>query len=172
MADYKLYVKNGDFEFSAEGPEAMVLRDLEMWKALAFDPQNKPTERSEGAYQGRTMENETDPSDLSRIFVSDEKKGTVSLKLFPRSEDKNPASLLLLLLGFRQLLQKDEVMVTELKAALKQSGCVIDRIDDIAGKSLSSGLINKGGRGKGGRYSLTNAGVRAAQELIFATLQQ
>ena len=118
------------------------------------------------------MENETDPSDLSRIFVSDEKKGTVSLKLFPRSEDKNPASLLLLLLGFRQLLQKDEVMVTELKAALKQSGCVIDRIDDIAGKSLSSGLINKGGRGKGGRYSLTNAGVRAAQELIFATLQQ
>jgi hypothetical protein len=167
--NYRLYVKSGDFEFEGEGAREHILQDLAMWREVAHKSNGSRIAQAEldQAPAGETILSQPD---VDRVFEIDTKKKIVSLKLFPRSEDKNGASFLLVLYGYRRFFELGEVPVTLLKVSLKQSGCVVDRIDDVASKPLKAGLANKGGRGKGGRYSITNTGSRAAELLISGLL--
>jgi hypothetical protein len=65
---------------------------------------------------------------------------------------------MLILLGYKLLKQQDEVLVTTLKDAMEKTGFNIDRVDRLTDSYIDKGLILKGGKGKGGKYSLTNSG--------------
>ena len=49
---------------------------------------------------------------------------------------------------------------------MRQSGCLVQRVDQVAAKYVRQGFLNKGGMGKGGRYSLTNSGVEKATAIL------
>ncbi len=166
MEPYKLNIKVGPHEFHGEGAEESVRRDFEEWKSLISTAEaskagtNKFTNTAPEAGAG-----EIDQQQLSKLFINDEKKSLVSLKLLPQTDDRDGDALLLILLGFKLIRQQEEVSVTDLTPALKQSGCTGDRVDRIASRALSQNLLHKGGRAKGSRYSLTNSGIEYAKNL-------
>jgi hypothetical protein len=168
MDSYKLHLKIGPHEFSAEGPTEVVKQDFELWKSMIKDlpaqpttpatpQQNSATPQSSGALAKEQIE---------RVYIVDEKRDMLSLRVLPRSDDRYADALLLVLLGHKIIKGADETMVTQLKPALRQSGCMIDRIDQIAAKYVRQGFLNKGGMGKGGRYSLTNSGTEKAITIL------
>lgn len=173
MDIYKLHIKIGPHEFNGEGPEESVKNAFEDWKSLIGDlPRGNLTLPSTTASSpmGATTPLVLESEQLVRLFVTDDKRGLVSLRILPRGENREQDAVLLILLGFKRVKDQDEVLVTQLKPALKQSGCNVARVDSVVAKYLRDGLINKGGMGKGGRYSLTNSGAEKAISLASGLL--
>ena len=171
---YKLQLKIGPHEFFAEGPVDIVKKDFELWKAMiqqvpvaraaASDQDGKPPFPASNGNVLPTREQ------VDKLYLFDEKRGMVTLRILPRSKDRNADGLVLLVLGYRIMMNMDEVMVTLLRPSLRQSGCTVDRVDQVASKYVRHGFLNKGGRGKGGKYSLTNSGLEKARALVTALL--
>lgn len=173
----KLHVKVGDSEFNAEGTREDVQRQFELFRDLVANrgtatptdaPPPSPADQKGG--DGEST-NGTDPSTLSseeasRVFQVDRKGKLVTLRVLPTGSRRAVESALLLLLGFQELLNKEEVLVGQLKDALQQSGLQPDRIDRIMAPHLRDGLVRKGGRGPGGRYRLSNTGQAEAERLV------
>lgn len=178
MDTYKLHIKVGEHEFNGEGPEESIKRDFELWKELISIPVKAAPDQpnTSVAFGGAAASISTsqltdaDIDQLSRIFLSDDKRNLVTLRALPRTDNRDSDSMLLILYGYLNMRQQHEVTVTQLKSALRQSGCMVDRVDRVASKARSSGWINKGGLGKGGRYSLTNAGIDAAKAKVQTML--
>jgi hypothetical protein len=172
--DYKLQLKIGPNEFFAEGPLDIVKRDFDLWKAMIGElPVAPPASVDEKSKQLLLGSGDNAPplrEHADRLYSYDEKQAIVTLRILPRSEDRNAEALVLLLLGFRTFMNMDEVPVTLLRSALRQSGCTVDRVDQVAGRFVRKGFVNKGGRAKGGRYSLTNSGLEKARTLLTALL--
>jgi hypothetical protein len=168
MDSYKLQVKVGEHEFSSEGPVESVKEAFEAWKELISLPSpgqlrtNKERINGFELSAGYTL----DTDQLNRIFHYDSAKDLISVKIFPRGDDRNRDTLLMILYGYKTLKTQHEVLATKLTPAMKQSGCKIDRLDRIASRYINQGLINKGGMGKSGHYSLTNTGMVRAVEII------
>jgi hypothetical protein len=175
MDTYKLQLRIGPHEFCAEGPVNDVRQDFDMWKRMIQDFPNQTTVSPVDMPQTQntpTWVQDGLPirSEVERLYLADEKRGIVSLRILPRSEERNAEALLLVLLGYRVMLGAEEVAVTSLRPALKQSGCSVDRVDSIAEKNVRRGILNKGGRGKGGKYSLTNSGIERARGIATELL--
>ena len=77
-------------------------------------------------------------------------------------------ALLLLLYGYAQLRNQDQVLGTQLLRAAKQSGLNLERVDRALSKHES--LLLKGGARKGTKYSLNNQGRTRAVEIMKAML--
>jgi hypothetical protein len=167
MAMYRLNMKVGEHEFHGEGSEDSVKRDFEEWKTLLSTTRvaHSP-EVSQGGKRGE--DRDIDPNQL---FVVDEQSRLVSLRAIPRGDDRDREAFLLILYGFKSLVGEEAVLVTQLKRAMRQTGCPVDRIDRIAAKYLVAGLVNKAGMNKGGRYSLTNRGLETAVSLAGTLLR-
>jgi hypothetical protein len=169
MNTYRLDMKIGEHEFHGAGAQEAVERDFREWKALIASHAHTPARQSHSLWSKAAP---GDPADeLFDLFVRDENAGLVSLKALPRGEDRDRDALLLILYGFKTLLGEDLVRVTQLKRALKQTGCSVDRIDRVAAKYIEAGYVNKSGMNKGGRYSLTNRGVEYATSVASGLLQ-
>ena len=167
MEPYKLNVKVAEHEFNGEGAEESVRRDFEAWRELiAMLPSRIATPSK--AEANKTAATPNDPTEqlLSRAFDFDERKGLLTVRALPRTQEREADTLLLVLLGYKLLAKQEEVMVTTLKWALEQSGCTVDRVDRIASKPLNARHILKGGNAKGSRFSLTNPGVSRAKDLL------
>lgn len=172
MEPYKLHLKIGVHEFSAEGPVEVVKQDFELWKSLI---QEAPTQtvahqasnEQDGKLTGNT--NSLTKEEIDKVYLLDERRDMLSLRILPRSDDRYADSLLLVMFGYKVTKGTDEVMVTQIKSSMRQSGCMVERIDQVAAKYVRQGFLNKGGMGKGGRYSLTNSGAEKAAA-IFNTL--
>jgi hypothetical protein len=168
MEGYKLHLKVGPHEFSAEGPAEIVKQDFELWKGLISELPAQSA-RSASAERDAKAAPSTDSlaaEQIEKIYLRDDKRDLLSLRILPRSDDRDADALLLIILGYKITKQVDEVVVTQLKPAMRQSGCMVDRLDQVAGKYVRQGLLNKGGVGKGGRYSLTNSGLEKALGLM------
>ncbi|MGB8985663.1 MAG: hypothetical protein WCC37_03430 [Candidatus Sulfotelmatobacter sp.] len=164
METYKLHIKIGQHEFQGEGPEETVKKSFEDWKFLMSSLPAAEISKPAAA-QSQVVNGSMTPRDgdlLAKMFVLDEKRGLVTLRILPRGDDREADAALLVLFGFHEMKAQDEVLVTQLKPALKQSGCNINRVDAVVAKYQREGLINKGGSGKGGKYSLTNSGLEKA----------
>jgi hypothetical protein len=168
MDSYKLHLKIGPHEFSAEGPVDVVKQDFELWNSMIRDLPAQPTPPAAPEQNNAAAINNGAPAkdQIEKVYVVDERRDMLSLRVLPRSDDRYADALLLLLLGHKIIKGADETMVTQLKPALRQSGCMIDRIDQIAAKYVRQGFLNKGGMGKGGRYSLTNSGAEKAIAIL------
>ena len=71
-----------------------------------------------------------------------------------------------LLFGHKRLREEEDIPVTVLTEALKQSGCPVKRLDRILTIYTKDHSVLRSGRGKGGKYRLTNLGLKKAEALV------
>jgi hypothetical protein len=178
MDTYKLRIKIGNHEFEAEGPVEVVKEQFESWKGLLGLSPAKGTDSPAAALSGNsvtriteihTPEGITTPLD---VFDHDDKRKLVTLRVHPTSEDRDADAALLVLYGYKEIEAKDEVPVTKLKDALEVSGLRPDRVDRTLAPHMREGLILKAGRGKGGKYRLTNTGYARAQQMVYELFEK
>jgi hypothetical protein len=178
---HKLHIKIGQVEFNAEGTESTVneqfKRFLEVVSAVGLnlpDP-SRSTSPPSPPIVGDAVDNgnkggqqlpapsDIDRGTLDRLFAVDP-NGVVSLKLLPKTDNRNTDALVMILYGFRVLKQQHDVPASSLVAAAKQSGVNIDRVDRTL--AVRDDLFQKGGSRKGSRYALNNQGALHAEQLV------
>ncbi len=177
MDAYRLRVKVGPHEFEAEGPKEEVTAQFEAWKSLISSlppvPPIKDPPHPPASPDATRNQVEGPPRDkLLTVFSLDDKRGLVTLRALPTGDRRYSDAILLILYGYRRLRDQDELLVTQLKAALSSSGLTPPRIDRIAEPDRQGGLLIKSGAGKGGKYRLTNRGFNQAGEMVTAMLGQ
>jgi len=173
---YKLHIKIGVHEFRGEGPEESVRRDFEEWKSFiaslpvsTFENSHSATSANNGSSGGGfNVADSISEERLDRIYVVDTKLRLVSLRVHPRTADRNRDAILLILFGYSRKFGQDDVAVGQIKQAMRQTGIKIERVDKVAAKYIDEGYLDKGGIGKGSRYSLTNSGIAKVYELLEA----
>lgn len=160
--NYTLRVKIGDAEFDADGPEATVKEAYQLFLDTI------KTTGTASAPKDKTFR-DPDPVDhslLDRAFKLDEKREVVSLKFQPSTEgDQQKAdAAILLIYGFQQLLNLENVRITKLNEGLRQTGLTQKRMDGFIG--VHKGLYIKSGQRAGSRYALTNSGDEWAENAL------
>jgi len=173
---YKVQVKLGGCEFQAEGPQDVVKEDFLLFldavkmqstsRGPAATPVSSPINESpqNGLPGGRTLSDEA----LSRVFMVDA-DGQVSLRILPRTQQREADSLLVLLYGFRFLVNQMDVLVGRLRRAAETSGLTLDRVDRALIPHVE--LLTKGGQRVGSRWGLNNRGIVRAEEIISGMLE-
>lgn len=178
---YKLHVKSGAFEFSAEGPEKSVKDDFEKFRRdfLSREESNAVTEekqpktdqsrKSEAGIgsHGKQPANNSGKVPIDplhdKTFLCDE--SGVSLRTLPNTGDKQDQdSLLLLIYGIQVLKNQRQAGSVELGKAIRQSGIKIDRLS-VSLNALDS-FVQKGGQRRSTRYVLNNQGIIKAKEIM------
>jgi hypothetical protein len=169
---------NGN-EFNAEGDSELVRELFKEWKQLLA--QQKPTEPKPLIVSPK-------PSRLSHaveeikgrdgklslpwdIFQVDDKRKTIALLVNPSGETGHADAVLLVLYGFKQSWDMDEVKVTTLKKCLAVSGLRPDRIDRTMSPYVPQ-FVFKTGRGPGSKYRLTTPGFERADGLARSLFEQ
>lgn len=178
MADYKLHIKVGEHEFNGEGPEKSVRDDYAEWKSLIELISTQPTRKEDKPHQpfsnggppdaGNKVDKKVDNEQLANVYLVDPKQKLVSLKVHPHTTDRDRDAMLLIIHGYLQMLEQQDVPVGQIKQGMRQTGIRVDRVDKVAFKYVNAGYLSKGGSGKGSRYRITNSGVAKANELIKA----
>lgn len=181
MADpYKLRVKLGAHEFEAEGTEDAVKEQFNAWKDLISTlsqttrpagPSVPPVSRLHDVVEEvRTKDGfNTQTWD---IFICDDKRKLITLKVNPSGETRDPDAALLVMYGYKRAFQMDEVKVGRLKEALAVSGLRPDRMDRTLSDYIAKGFLLKTGRGPGGKYRLTTTGYDRADALAKNLFEQ
>lgn len=173
MENYRLRIKIGDCEFEAEGSQEIVERQFSEFKELLKSPPVSNHQESNnnggGANEGNAPKLITPvffaTNQYWKTFKFDEKRNLLSLSIKPMGDAAQADAILLLLFGYKFLKEQDEVIVTQLKDGLEQSGFSVNRIDRVIAPYVRSLFVIKTGKAKGGRYRLTNSGTTKAQTL-------
>jgi hypothetical protein len=167
---FKLRVKLAAHEFEAEGTPDLVTGHFETFPTLVIRMEvaaNEGTVDREGLWSAapprrpRSAKPKETPHVPPFIRV-DQQTNALSLRMLPSGGNPPADAALLLLLGHQQIHGKDDIPVTDLTEALKQSGCPVRRLDRALSIHLRDHSVVKSGRGKGGRYRLTNLGIKKA----------
>ena len=103
---------------------------------------------------------------LATLFRVSAQTQLLSLRQPPGGKYPEADAVLLLLLGHKRLRNEEDVPVTVLTEALKQSGCPAKRLDRILTIYTKDHSVLRSGRGKGGKYRLTNLGLQKAESMI------
>jgi hypothetical protein len=176
MNPYKLSVKVGSAEFSAEGPEAAVKEQFAAFLEIVSsqpvagtkpaDAKRLPADTPEVpsvVIGNGTFEPGVDRSCLDEAYIVDS-KGLVSLRTLPPTEDRQADTLILLMYGHRALRQQPNVSADALINGARQSGLTLDRLDRVLGGYTH--LHRKGGVRRGTRYTLNNPGIAHAEGIL------
>ena len=164
---FKLRVKLAGHEFEAEGAADLVIGHFEAFRTLVMGLGAAPHTVSAGR-EGRATISEAGrakPYEAGQVppFIRiDQQTNALSLCVLPSGGNSSGDAALLLLLGHKQIHGKVDVPVTDLTEALKQSGSPGRRLDRALSVHLRDHSVVKSGRGKGGRYRLTNLGIKKA----------
>ena len=165
-ASTKIKLKIGEHEFEAEGPTDVVQAQLEIFRAIldGFPEANLSFGRL-----GATVEESKRsglPSEAAHVPVGEIMSAdgrVVSLTALPQTVEE---SVLLLMLGQRDLRNNNTVTGQEIGDGLNQSGKPAARVDRVMEKHMRDALVLKVGLGRATRYRLTNQGLNKA--LIIA----
>jgi hypothetical protein len=172
---FKLRVKIDGQEFEAEGPAELVQGQFETFRAMMQEtprranaglPRQKGTDLPALSEQTRGTEAPTHREGLADLFRMAPQPHPLSLRQLPTGTSPEADAVLLLLFGYQRLRNEDDVPATTLNASLAQSGCRTTRLDRILKVYLNARSIVRTGRGKGGRYRLTNVGLQKAESLL------
>lgn len=178
MEEHKVKIKIGNSEFEAQGPKELVEKQFQAFmkavekrpqalEPLAADQRVDPAgEKSLGDATGKEEQQL-----LERLFLTDPKKRSLSIKFLPEGKTKIQDSLMLLLYGYQNILNHDSVTAVKLSESLKKSGIILSRLDRPIGPYISKGYILRGGRARATRYSLTNTGNNYAHNIISELLK-
>lgn len=186
---YKVQVRLGQAEFSAEGPEATVREQLASFLQIAsIHPASSQDQVGQANGNGHTngngkhveapmipapssgQEKWVDTRNNGRLFSEDQRNGLISVRVLPKTEEREADTLLLILFGFLTIKNQIEVKASVLLKSAQQSGVnSVSRIDTILDKYAS--LVRRGGIKRGSWYALTNPGIAHGEKLakeIFA----
>lgn len=177
MNTYKLRIKIGSNEFEAEGDKESVMAQFDIFKELVSRdfPQVTPpiNEISDPTIQNGTANKTSTENALEFLFNNDVKRHIISLKVMPAKGKRHIMdAVLLTLLGYKLIRNEEQILGTQIKASLRQSGIIQDRIDRKIEGDIKEGLILKSGLKKGSKYMLTNKGVAEAEYLMNSILKQ
>jgi hypothetical protein len=154
---HKIKVKLGDAEFEAEGTEDTVQAQYDQFLAVL--------EKSGGAAKPKTTARPASEDDASLARIFDVRQdGTLSFRVHPPDTIDGSDALALLLLGYRRLGTKENVLSTQLQKSARQSGLGEQRIDQLAQPHIPR-FILRGGQRKGTTYTLTTQGISRAWEV-------
>jgi hypothetical protein len=174
---YKLQVKIGPAEFSAEGPEATVKEAYQAFlDAIKTEPNRFVASKAftgiASTLAGMAGVSASVTSDtplplkmsyeLLGIFKED--GDTLSLRHLPPTPNKIADAAIILLYGYKQMKGLEDVPVMRLNESLRRSGLNLSRLDREIGVNQS--LFRKGGQKNGARYSLNNLGVQQAERWL------
>ena len=173
---FKLKVKIGAQEFEAEGPSDLVTRQFEAFRLLIQGAGLVAGERPTHP-EGSRLRDSTTPQEpalhadhrdanLATLFRVSPQTQLLSLRQPPGGKYPEADAVLLLLLGHKRLRNEEDVPVTLLTEALKQSGCPVKRLDRILTVYIKDHSVVRFGRGKGGKYRLTNLGLKKAEMML------
>jgi hypothetical protein len=181
---YKVSVRLGQAEFSAEGPEDTVREQLAHFFIAATQPLpiHVTAAKNGGASNGHgddgthvtppaaadrtaptaaAVATAVPPEVVARLFKEDQ-NGFLSLRTLPKTERRNADALLLLMWGYLIRKSQDEVRARELIAGMRQSGVTnLNRVDETLEKYDQ--LVTSGGVRAGKWYRLTNPGIETAE---------
>jgi hypothetical protein len=167
---HRIKIKLGDAEFEAEGAEDKVQAQYEQFLAAmerAGAQPAKPKPRVGDAQHGGGGGAAGGNSDqLGRIFEF-RQDGLIVFRVHPPETMDQADVLALLLLGYRKLGDKNNVLSTQLSRSARQSGLGDVRIDLMAQPHIPR-FILRGGQRKGTTYTLTTQGETRAQEVAAA----
>jgi hypothetical protein len=172
---FKLKVKIDGQEFEAEGLPDLVTRQFEAFRLMIQGAGLVTGERAIYSEGRRPL----DPTphepiaqaghrdvDLVKLFRISPQTQLLSLRQPPVGRYPEADAILLLLLGHKRLRHEEDVPVTVLTEALKQSGCRVKRLDRILTVYTKDHSVVRSGRGKGGKYRLTNLGLKKAELMV------
>jgi len=174
---FKLKVKIDGQEFEAEGLPDLVTRQFEAFRLMIQGAglglvTGERSLHLEGRRPLDPTPQEPIPQashrdvDLVKLFRVSPQTQLLSLRQPPGSKYPEADAVLLLLLGHKQLRNEEDVPVTVLTEALKQSGCRVKRLDRILTVYTKDHSVVRSGRGKGGKYRLTNLGLKKAELMV------
>ncbi len=156
--------------FEADGNPDAVFKARDHWLESNKTLIAQLTQKKGSSKPVKHDENQSDSSsgdreDESGLFRKDD-KGNLSLKgIFP--EDGRVAdAALLLLYGYKQIQEADEIFAVRLKSNLKDSGyTTLGRLDREMAKLKNQGFVNPFGEKRSRKYRITGQGIRRGKEL-------
>ena len=184
MDKLKLRVKASDYELEAEGSRDFLNEQYEAFKQLLEDVAQKPvvSKSREKIDIPSSRESETPPlpgdktdvpgrsqaKSFQKLLVWNERTQRVTSTVLPDGPTRIADTVLLLLLGYRELRGLGQVSALLLNQGLRSTGFDDFRLDREMAPYLKARLILRSGVGKGSRYRLTTRGMKKAQELVQA----
>lgn len=176
---HRIKASIGGSQFEADGTDGTVTALFQAWVAAVSQSGSAGNGHAPAPINGSipaTSNPAGEPVHADTVFRVDEKRNIVSLNGHPPAgEHRDADAALMVLYGFRRLLQQDEVMVGRLKGSLADSGLAQreTRIDRVLGDYVTSNFVHKVGRsGPGAKYRLTNTGHARAEALVRGVAEQ
>lgn len=188
MDKLKLRVKASDYELEAEGSRDFLNEQYEAFKQLldavtqksvVSGARGKIDFSSSRELRVAPLPGEktgvlpnTQAKSFQKLLVWDDRTQRVKVAALPDSPTRIADTVLLLLLGYRELRGVSQVSALDLNQGLRSAGFDDFRLDREMAPYLKARLVLRSGVGKGSRYRLTTRGVKQAQELVqtLATL--
>ena len=182
MERLKLRIKLRDCEFEADGSQAFVNEQFKAFRQLIADMTQKsvvsalrdkadivssrePLPPTPFPDKPLLPENSPDAS-FQKLLAWDNRTQQVTCVVLPEGPSRTANTVLLLLLGHRELRGSGEISALALNQGLKTAGFSQFRLDRIMAPYLKDLLVLRSGVGKGRRYRLTTRGLEKAQDLV------
>ncbi len=182
MDKLKLRVKASDYELEAEGSRDFLNEQYEAFRRLLDDAAQKSVKSGADAKNDFPSPRDSQRSPLpgektdgpgrshaksfQKLLVWDDLTQQVRSMALPEGSSKIADTVLLLLLGYRELQGLSQISALILNQGLRSAGFEDFRLDREMAPYLKARLVLRSGVGKGSRYRLTTRGVKQAQELI------
>ncbi|MCY3729102.1 MAG: hypothetical protein OXF97_08935 [Nitrospira sp.] len=182
MDKLRLRVKASDYELEAEGSRDFLNEQYEAFRRLLEDAAQKPVaskSREEVDFPS-SRDSQVPPlpdektgvpgkspaKSFQKLLVWDDRTQRVKITVLPDGPMRIADTVLLLLLGYRELRGLSQVSALDLNQGLRSAGFEDFRLDREMASYLKVKLVLRSGIGKGSRYRLTTRGVKQANELI------
>ena len=182
MDNSRLRVKASDYELEAEGSQDFVREQYEAFRRLLGDVPGKSAVPKSRGTAGRSSSPQAPASPLpgkktdvpaksetktvQKLLVWDNRTQQVKLTVIPDGPMRIADTVLLLLLGYRELRGAGQVSALNLNQGLSAAGFDDLRLDREMAPYVKARLVLRSGVGKGSRYRLTTRGVKQANELV------
>ena len=182
MDKLKLRVKASDYELEAEGSRDFLNEQYEAFKQLLEDVTQKPVasrsrekidipsqraSKTPPLPEKKTVEPlNSQTKSFQKLLVWNDRTQRVKSTVLPDGPTRIADTVLLLLLGYRELRGLNQISALLLNQGLKSAGLDDYRLDREMSPYLKAKLVLRSGVGKGTRYRLTTRGVKRAHELV------
>ena len=182
MDKLKLRVKASDYELEAEGSRDFLNEQYEAFKQLLEDVAQKQVVSKSREKDDFSSSRESQVSPLpddktdvpqnsqvksfQKLLVWNDRSQRVTSTVLPDGPTRIADTVLLLLLGYRELRGLSQTSALLLNQGLRSAGLDDFRLDREMAPYLKAKLVLRSGVGKGGRYRLTTRGVEKAQDLV------
>lgn len=179
MDNLRLRVKASEYELEAEGGRDFIRQQYEAFRQLLENVAQKtvPTDSFDCSTSSQlpasplpdkkiAVRRSSQVGTFRKLLAWDERTQRVTSTVIPDGPMRIADTVLLLLLGYRELRGLSQVSALLLNEGLRSAGFNEFRLDRTMSPYLKERLVLRSGVGKGSRYRLTTRGVKQANELV------